>query len=203
MRHSNRGHWSNDGWLMTSSASGGGSPRSRQRWLSGDAELSLRCMVLDRTRGKKMSRWWQILPVRSLRRAVRSELRQRRWHGLAGLWWWQGVALTILRPPNLVEGLCCKVLVLLLGSNPAKRWWINAHEDLPWRLVFKAFRVKFDLLQVIFIGVLHQGNKTSMTIKVRDLPPPQIYGENKMYLTYRSDMSEFHCKSILKKYCTP
>jgi hypothetical protein len=64
-----------------------------------------------------------------------------------------GVALTVFWPPNLVEKLRCEVLILLLSSNPDKRWRLNAHEDLPWRVGFHAFQVKFDLLRAIFIGV--------------------------------------------------
>jgi hypothetical protein len=56
------------------------------------------------------------------------------------------VALTAFWPPNLVGKLHREVLILLLCSNPNKHRWINALEDLPWRLGFQAFQAKFNLL---------------------------------------------------------
>jgi hypothetical protein len=58
----------------------------------------------------------------------------------------RGVAPMVLQPPNSVEKLRQEVLILLLGSNPDERRWINAHKDLPWWLGFQALRMKFNLV---------------------------------------------------------
>jgi hypothetical protein len=115
--------------------------------------MMLQCTVLDRTRGKTMSGRQWILPTRSLGGGG------GRWRARAAavrvdyVLTMVGVTLTVLWPPNSIKKLRCEVLVLVLSSNPDKRWQINVHKDLPWRLGFQSFRAKFNLLRAIFIGV--------------------------------------------------
>jgi hypothetical protein len=96
-------------------------------------------------------RW--TLPVGFVGRAGGIELGHRRRSSVRLSQQWQGVTPVDLWPPKLIENLHHKILVPLLSSNCDERQRINAHEDLPWWLGFRALRMKFDLFWPIFIGV--------------------------------------------------
>jgi hypothetical protein len=114
---------------------GGGGLSSRGGSLTRAATVH-RCTIFDMGRGKQRGRG--SLSARSHGQEHGDELQQRQ-RGSPLSRQWRGIASMILWPANLVEKVRQEVLILLIGSNCVKQWWINAHGNLLRGLGFEVF----------------------------------------------------------------